>query len=96
MRFRNCLCGPLLLWPDDIRAQPVLIVIHAVGKDCIEDDLLAAYRYYGLLALERILLLGRVIVVQLSKLGIALFMKLNLNSNCIFLFRNYSKQISDH
>ena len=72
MQFRNCLRGPLLLWPDDIRAQPVRIVIHAVGKDSIEDaDQLAAYRYHGLLALERVLLPGRVVVVHLSKLSIA-------------------------
>lgn len=72
MQFGNCLCGLLLLWPDDIRAQPVRIVIHAVGKDRIEDtDQLAAYRYHGLLALERILLPGRVVVVHLLKLRIA-------------------------
>ncbi len=66
MQLRDCLRGLLLLRPDNIRAQPVRVVVHAVSENGVEDaDQLAAHRYDGLPARERVLLPGRVVVVHL-------------------------------
>ncbi len=72
MQLRACLRGLLLLWPDYIHAQPVRVVVRAVGEDGVEDaNQFAAHRYDGLLALERVPLPGRVVVVHFLELGVA-------------------------
>lgn len=63
---------------DNIRAQPVRVVVHAARENGVEDvDQLAAYRHDSLLTLERILLLGRVIVIHLPKLIVAPYQRQN-------------------